>query len=92
MKTGGAHSSGIERIPLMPAATRPQVVLAQRPAAKRTSDARSAWFLALLLLDLAVQYNQGLDGAIRNGDMTRPLRTGSGRKSAWRFESGPLRA
>ena len=67
MKAGRAHSSGIERIPLMPTATRPQVVLARRPAAKRTSDARPAWFLALLLLDLAVQNIQGLDGAIRNG-------------------------
>jgi hypothetical protein len=67
MKAGRAYSSGIEGIPLMRAATGPQVVLARCPTAKGTSNARAIWLMALLLLNFAVQYIQGLDGAIQNG-------------------------
>lgn len=63
MKTGRAYSSGIEGVPLMPAATGPQIVFARGPPTKGASNSRPAWLLALLLLKLTIQ-NGGIGGLI----------------------------
>jgi hypothetical protein len=53
--TRRAHSSGIERIPLIAAGASPDVFLAGRPAAARASDARRGWIVALLFFEFAIQ-------------------------------------
>lgn len=67
MKAGWAHSSGIEGVPLMPAAARPEVIFAWRPTTEWASNTRRTRLVALLLLKFTVQYIKGLDGVIRNG-------------------------
>src|SRR5438132_925173 len=63
MKTNGAHSSRIERVPLMSAATRPAVVLAGRPAAERAPDARAGRTLTLLCVEFAICHNGRVQNA-----------------------------
>ena len=58
MKTGGAHSSRVERIPFMAAATRPAVVLAGRPTTEWASNAWAGRVEAFLLIKLAVRDNR----------------------------------
>jgi hypothetical protein len=41
MEAGRAHSTRIERIPSVAAATNPLVILARRPSVERASDARA---------------------------------------------------
>jgi hypothetical protein len=65
VEAGGAHSSRIERVPLMTAATRPEVLLAGRPAAERTSNAGAGEVGALLLIGLSIQDHGRFGGAIR---------------------------
>ena len=54
MQAGWADAASIEGVPFMPAATRPSVFFAGRPAAERTADTRRFWGL-LLLFKLAIQ-------------------------------------
>lgn len=65
VKTGGTHASRIERVPLVEAATRPEVVLAWRPPTQRTPDAGPAWIPTLLLLGFAVEDSRGFRRLIR---------------------------
>jgi hypothetical protein len=67
METRGAHSSRIERVPLMTAATKPAVLLAGRPAAERRSNAGAGRVEAFLLIKLAIQDHGRFGGAIREG-------------------------
>src|SRR5260370_17677345 len=54
-KAGGANSSRVERIPRVVASTRPVIVLAGRPTAKRATDARAWRVKAFLFIGLAIQ-------------------------------------
>jgi hypothetical protein len=51
VKAGGTDASGVERVPLMAAGARPDVLLARRPGAERASDARPV--RRLFFLELA---------------------------------------
>jgi len=53
-----AHSSRVERIPRMAAATRPAVVLAGRPTTEWASNASVGRVAAFLLIKLAIQDNR----------------------------------
>ena len=57
VEANGAHSSRFERIPLMAATTKPEVVLLGRPTTEWASNARAGWAEALLLIKLAIQNN-----------------------------------
>jgi len=61
----GAHSSRIERIPLMSAATGPVVVFAGRPTTEWASNAWARWIEAFLLIEVAIQNNGGFAGVIQ---------------------------
>ena len=68
MEAGGAHSSGIECVPEVAAATRPMVVLARCPRAERAPDSRAGGVEALVLIRLAI-HDDGL--VTRKGANTR---------------------
>jgi hypothetical protein len=53
-----ADASGVERIPFIAAGTEPLVFLAGRPAAERATDAGARWFVALVLIRLAINNNR----------------------------------
>jgi hypothetical protein len=55
IETRRAHSTRVERIPSVAAATRPQVILTRRPSADRAPDARAGGVEAFLLSGLAIQ-------------------------------------
>ena len=55
MKTGGANSPGVERVPKVTAATRPTVILAGRPAAERAPGTGAGGSQAFLLIRLAIK-------------------------------------
>lgn len=68
-----AHSSGIERVPLMSARAEPVVFLAGRPAALRAADARrSRRAEFLLFFKLAIQNHERLGNVIQ--ESTTPAR------------------
>jgi len=50
MQACRAHAAGVERIPHVATATRPQVFLLWRPTAHRTSDPRAGRFAGLLFV------------------------------------------
>jgi len=54
LKASGTYPSGVERIPLMSAGAGPEVILARRPAAEGTSNARAGWLEIPFLLNLAI--------------------------------------
>jgi hypothetical protein len=65
VKARWTHSSGVERVPKVAAATQPHVILARRPAAERAPDARAGGFVAFLQIEVSIQ-DDGLvilDGA-----------------------------
>jgi hypothetical protein len=49
VKTRGANTSGVERVPFVAAGTRPFVLFAGRPAAQRAADARRFGLAGLLI-------------------------------------------
>jgi hypothetical protein len=55
VKARWADPSGVERVPVEAAVTRPSVFLAGRPAAQRAADARAIGIEALVFLKLAIQ-------------------------------------
>jgi hypothetical protein len=59
MQAGGAHPARVERVPFVPAVTRPSVFLARHPTAEWASDAR-AGFLALVQFGFTINNNTGL--------------------------------
>ena len=65
METGGAHSSRVESVPRVPAATRPAVILSGRPTAEWTSNTRARWVVGLLLIDVRIHNNGRICGTIR---------------------------
>ena len=64
MEACRAHSSGVECVPEVAAATRPAVVLARRPPAERASYARAGRVEAFLPIKLAIQNNGRFGGII----------------------------
>jgi hypothetical protein len=58
MEAGGADFPGFEGVPHVAAITKPEVVLAGRPAAERASDSRTGWLVALVLIGLAINNNR----------------------------------
>jgi hypothetical protein len=56
MQAGGANTSRVERVPRMPPGARPEVVLAGRPTAQRTTDARAGSVAALVECRGVVDY------------------------------------
>jgi hypothetical protein len=62
-----AHSSRIERVPLMTTATRPDFALAGRPTTERASYVRAGGVEALLLIRLSIQNNRRFARVIRDG-------------------------
>jgi hypothetical protein len=57
VQAGTADAPGIERVPLMTAATRPSVFFPGRPATERAPDTRISRTLALLFFEFAIQNN-----------------------------------
>jgi len=63
MKTGGAHASSVESIPLIAAVAEPFVFLAGRPAAERAADAWRFRFAGFLLFfEVALWNNNRIVG------------------------------
>ncbi len=54
-KQAGAHSSGVERVPLTAEVASPAVFFAGRPTTKRASYARAGRVNALVLIEVAIQ-------------------------------------
>jgi len=52
MEAGRANPAGIERIPVMPAGTRPAIIFARLPVTKGASDARTGVIDLLFVADL----------------------------------------
>jgi hypothetical protein len=65
VEAGGADTPGIERVPMVPADTKPMVFLAGRPAAQRASDAWAGGVETLLLIGFTINNNSGL--VVREG-------------------------
>ncbi len=66
MQTGGAHSTGVERIPSVTTVAHPSVVLAGRPSAKRTANAGASGIVGFrvdLKPDVRIQ-NDGRFGGL----------------------------
>jgi hypothetical protein len=57
MKARGAHSSGVERVPLVCARTRPVIWFAGQPATQRTANARTGWIAAVAFINLMIPNN-----------------------------------
>jgi hypothetical protein len=57
MKARGAHSSGVERVPLVSARTRPVILFAGQPATQRTANARTGWIAAVAFINLMIPNN-----------------------------------
>jgi len=62
MEAGGAHSSCVERVPLVPAAARPVIFFAGQPATQRTPDGRAGWIAALTFINLGIPNNDRVIG------------------------------
>lgn len=56
VKAGWAHASRIERVPLIAADARPFVLLAGRPAAEWTANARTGWFT--VAFDVSIRHQR----------------------------------
>jgi len=54
MEARGADSSGVERIPLLSACTRPVIFFAGQPTTQRTPNARTGWIVDLGFINLVV--------------------------------------
>jgi hypothetical protein len=67
MKTGGANSPGVERVPKVTAATRPTVILAGRPAAERAPDTGAGGSKAFLLVTSGVTSKAANGGHFKTG-------------------------
>ena len=67
VQAGGADASRLERVPLMAALTRPEIVFAWRPAAERAPDTRAGRIMALLLIEVAIQNHGRFGSVIREG-------------------------
>ena len=57
MKARGAHSSGVERVPLVSAHTGPVIFFAGQPATQRTPNARTGWIEAVAFINLMIPNN-----------------------------------
>ena len=57
IKAGGAHSTRVERVPLMTTGARQEVFLAGRPTAEWAPDARAGRAEAFFLVEFAIQNN-----------------------------------
>jgi hypothetical protein len=68
VKAGGAHSPGVEGVPLIAAGARPVVALTGRPATQPAADPGARRIMRfLLLLEIVVQNDGGFYGVIREG-------------------------
>ena len=54
MEARGADSSGVERIPLVSASTRPVIFFAGQPSTQRTPNARTGWIATLAFISLVI--------------------------------------
>ena len=81
MEAGGAHSSCVERVPLMAAGARPAVVLAGRPTTERAPNARAGRAEAFFLIEVAIQDNRLV---MRDGGHAPLLWPGSDSRSSAR--------
>jgi len=73
VQAGGAYSACVEGVPIVPALAEPAIILARRPAAERTADARFGRIVALLFIEFAIQNHGGVGWGIREGAHAPPL-------------------